>query len=123
MSNPRVLVVDDDDAVRLTLGGIIEEEGFEVRCAEDGYRAIALAKSQPFALVFMDIRMPGMNGVEAFKEIRRLNPESTVVMMTAFAPEELVAEAQAQGAYAVVDKPFDPEHLVSLLGLLIQGRI
>ena len=103
----RVMVVDDDRGMRTTLEVIIEEEGFHVVGAGDGYGAIELAREGPFALILMDIRMPGMNGVDAYREIRKLIPDCTVVMMTGFSAEELVREALAEGAYAVIYKPFD----------------
>ena len=68
---PRIMVVDDDAGMRLTLEGIIEEEGFDVSAAADGYQAIKLAKEAFYSLVFMDIKMPGINGVDAFREIKK----------------------------------------------------
>ena len=111
----KVLVVDDDFGMRVTLEAIMEDEGYEVMAAEDGYQALELAKDTPFDLVFMDIRMPGMNGVEAFREIKRVRPESVVVMMTGFSLEELVTEALSEGAYPVIYKPFEMEQIIEIV--------
>ena len=113
--SPKLMVVDDDPGMRTTLSAIIEDEGFEVVSAEDGFQAIAFANRTPFAIIFIDIKMPGMNGVDAFREIKRISPASTVVMMTGFSVEELVKEAQDEGAYAVLYKPLDMQQVVAIL--------
>ena len=110
-----ILVVDDLKSMRLTLGGILEDEGYNVVLAEDGYQAIEAAKQTPFALAFMDIKMPGINGVQAFREIKKINPQAAVIMMTAYPVEDLVREAVEEGAYAVVYKPFDVENILSII--------
>jgi two-component system response regulator HydG len=110
-----ILVVDDIKSIRLTLGGILGDEGYNVVLAENGYQAIEAAKRTPFDLVFMDIKMPGINGVQTFREIKKINPEAVVVMMTAYSVEGLVKQALVEGAYAVVYKPFDIDDIVSVI--------
>jgi DNA-binding NtrC family response regulator len=110
-----ILVVDDIKSMRLTLGGILEDEGYNVLLAEDGYQAIEAAKQTSFALAFMDIKMPGINGVQTFREIKKINPQAAVIMMTAYSVEDLVREALEEGAYAVVYKPFDVENILSII--------
>jgi DNA-binding NtrC family response regulator len=118
-----VLVVDDLRSIRLTLGGILEDEGYNVVLAENGYQAIEVAKQTPFDLIFMDIKMPGINGVQTFREIKRINPEAVVIMMTAYSVEDLVREALEEGAYAVVYKPFDIEKIVSIIESALQKTL
>jgi len=118
-----VLVVDDLKSIRLTLGGILEDEGYNVVLAEDGYQAIEMAKQTPFDLVFMDIKMPGINGVQTFREIKKINPQAVVIMMTAYSVEDLVREALEEGAYAVVYKPFDIEKIVSIIESALQKTL
>jgi len=110
-----ILVVDDLKSSRVTLGGILEDEGHNVVLAENGYQAIEAAKQVPFDLVFMDIKMPGINGVQAFRELKKVNPQAAVIMMTAYSVEDLIKEALEEGAYAVVYKPFDIEHIASII--------
>jgi DNA-binding NtrC family response regulator len=110
-----ILVVDDLKSIRLTLGGILEDEGYNVVLAENGYQAIEAAKQIPFALIFIDIKMPGINGVQTFREIKKINLQAVVIMMTAYSVEDLVTEALEEGAYAVVYKPFDIEKIVSII--------
>jgi len=118
-----VLVVDDLRSIRLTLGGILEDEGYNVVLAENGYQAIEMAKQTPFDLIFMDIKMPGINGVQTFREIKKINPEAVVIMMTAYSVEDLVREALEEGAYAVVYKPFDIEKIVSIIESALQKTL
>jgi DNA-binding NtrC family response regulator len=110
-----ILVVDDLKSMRLTLGGILEDEGYNVLLAEDGYQAIEAAKQTSFDLIFMDIKMPGINGVQTFREIKKINPRAAVIMMTAYSLEDLIREAVEEGAYAVVYKPFDIEKIVNII--------
>ena len=112
-----VLIVDDDRGIRFTLEGIIDDEGYMVRGAEDGYKAIELCKEISFQWVFMDIRMPGINGVETYLEIKKINPESRVVMMTGVSVEELVNQALAEGVFAVLYKPLPVEQVLNILKL------
>ena len=110
-----VLVVDDLKSIRLTLGGILEDEGYNVVLAEDGYQAIEAANQTPFDLIFMDIKMPGINGVQTFREIKKINPQAVVIMMTAYSVEDLVGQALGEGAYGVVYKPFDIDEIVGMI--------
>ena len=110
-----VLIVDDDRGIRFTLEGIIDDEGYVVRGAEDGYQAIELCKEITFQWVFMDIRMPGLNGVETYLEIKKISPNSRVVMMTGFSVEELVNQALEEGVFAVLYKPLPVEQVLNIL--------
>jgi two-component system response regulator HydG len=123
MDRINILVVDDLRSSRLTLGGILEDEGHNVVLAENGYQAIEAARQLPFDLVFMDIKMPGINGVQTFREVKKTNPQAAVIMMTAYSVEDLVREALEEGAYAVVYKPFDMEHVVSIIESVLRRTL
>jgi len=110
-----ILVVDDLKNSRLTLGGILEDEGHNVALAENGYQAIEAARQAPFDLIFMDIKMPGINGVQTFREVKKINPKAVVIMMTAYSVEDLIPEALEEGAYAVVYKPFEIKSIVDII--------
>jgi len=122
MEKTNILVVDDLRSIRLTLGGILEDKGHNVVTVEDGYQAIAAVKSKHFDVIFMDIKMPGINGVQTFREIKKVDPKAAVVMMTAYSVEDLVKEALEEGAYAVVYKPFEIDKIVALIGELLQEK-
>ncbi len=113
--NPKVLIVDDQRGMRLTLAGIIEDRGYRVTAVADGPQAIEASKKSAFDLIFMDIRMPGLSGVETLRKIKRIRPKSIVVMMTGYGGEREVRDALAEGAYSVIDKPFDPEMVLRLV--------
>lgn len=106
-SKPKIMVVDDEPELLLTITEILEDAGYEVFGVEDGYKAIELASQEAFALVLMDIRLPGIHGVEAHRRIRSLCPGTPVIMMTGYAVESLVAQALEEGAYTVLYKPLD----------------
>ena len=108
----RVLVVDDQIGMLETFTDILEDRGFNVVTADDGFIAIERAKEQSFDLIFMDIKMPGINGVQTYREIKKINPKIAVIMMTAYSVEDLVEEAIEEGAYTVVYKPFDMDKVI-----------
>jgi DNA-binding NtrC family response regulator len=118
-----VLVVDDLWSMRLTLGGILEDEGHNVVTVEDGYQAIEAVRETHFDAIFMDIKMPGINGVQTFREVKKIDPRAVVIMMTAYSVEDLVKEALEEGAYAVVYKPFDIDRIIAIIEELLHGKI
>jgi len=119
MGKTNILVVDDLRNIRITLGGILEDRGHNVVTVEDGYRAIEAVASTHFDAIFMDIKMPGINGVQTFREIKRIDPRAVVIMMTAYSVDDLVREALEEGAYTVVYKPFDIDRIVALIDRLL----
>lgn len=113
MTHPiRVLVVDDDPDLAETIEDILTGWGHHVTVAHDGERAVQLFSDRPFDLCFMDVKLPGANGVDCFLEIRRRRPEAKVVMMTAYGVEDLLARATAGGALAVLHKPLDVKDIL-----------
>ena len=114
-NKPKILVVDDQRGIRLTLSAIMEHQGYDVTEVEDGYQAIEAVTNNSFDVVFLDIKMPGINGVQSFREIKKISPGSAVVMMTGFSVEDLVREALDEGARTVIYKPFQVEKVLSLV--------
>lgn len=112
---PSILIVDDNASLCRTMSFVLKRKGYEVAVAKDGPEAIAQVEQSPFDMIFMDIKMPLMNGVETYKRIKDIRPESVVIMMTAYAVEDLVQEALAQGAYGILYKPLDIERMISLI--------
>ncbi len=103
----RILVVDDDRDAADSLAELFDMEGHQVVTAYDGNAAIQAYRNGDFDLAFMDIMMPGKNGVESFFEIRRLRPDAKVYMMTGYSVEQLVQQAIDNGALGVLSKPLD----------------
>ena len=111
---PKILVVDDDEAMRMTLAELLGYEGFDVTTAIDGHQGVEMATANRFDLIFMDFMMPGINGVEALRRIKEVSPATIVIMVTAYSGG-LVEQALEEGAYAVLYKPFDFDLLTSIL--------
>lgn len=103
----RILVVDDDEDNANSLGELFEMEGHHVTVVHSGEAAIEHYLSSSFDLAFMDVMMPGLNGVESFLEIRKLRPEAKVYMMTGYSVEQLLQQALQNGAMGVLSKPVD----------------
>lgn len=115
MSKTNILVVDDIRSMRVTLGGILEDKGHNVVMVENGYQAIEAVKKTLFDVIFIDIKMPGINGVQTFREIKRIDRKAVVIMMTAYSVEDLLKEALEEGAYATVYKPFDVDKIIAII--------
>jgi len=110
-----VLLVDDNAGLCKTLSFVLGRKGYAVTTAKDGAEAIAIVEERPFDIIFMDVIMPLMDGVETYKRIKSIRPEAMVVMMTAYAVEDLVQEALEEGAYDIIYKPLDIEKVVALI--------
>ena len=91
---PKIMVVDDEDGLRITLVDILEYEGFDVTSASDGLQGVEMATENHFDLILMDVRMPGIDGSEACRQIKAVSPETIVIMMTGY-PEGLIEKALA----------------------------
>ncbi len=115
MKQLRILVVDDDQDFAESLAELLQAWGHQVQVAFSGEEAVQKFAEQEFDLTFMDVKMPGMNGVEAFLEIRKLKADAQVIMMTAFRVEDLLQKAVDKGAVGVLHKPLDPNLLSILL--------
>jgi DNA-binding NtrC family response regulator len=114
----KILIVDDETNLRITFAAALEMMDHQILEAENGKKAIEMAKQHSPDIIFMDVRMPQMNGVEAFKEIKKINPDIKVIMMTAYAVEDLLEEAVRLGAYTIIHKPFDIEKIAELITTL-----
>lgn len=110
----RVLIVDDASVIRLRIKNALVEGGFEIAGeAADGKKAVAMYEQLKPDVVTMDIVMPGMNGVDALKEILRINPDARVIMITALDQKDKLMEAVLAGAKDYIVKPFEDERIVS----------
>jgi DNA-binding NtrC family response regulator len=118
-----ILIVDDDAHLRQSFEKLLSQEGHAVRTAGSGEAGLAMVELQRFDLVIMDVRMPGMNGLETFQAMRAIEPKLPVIIMTAFGTTETAIEATKMGAFDYVLKPFEiPEILVLINHALEAGR-
>ena len=111
----RILVVDDDIDNAQSLAELFDLEGHEAMVVHSGEAAIAAHMAQHFDLAFMDVMMPGLNGVESFLQIRKMRPQAKVFMMTGYSVEELLKQAVDQGALGVLNKPMDVEAILTMV--------
>jgi two-component system, NtrC family, response regulator HydG len=115
----RILVVDDNADLLRTLALILKRSGYTVDVAEDGASAVEKFKTNNFDLALMDIVMPRMDGVEAFRKIRESKPGARVILMTAYSDEELIRSALDQGAYSAIYKPIDIAKMMNLINEVV----
>jgi len=119
----RVLVVDDEEVVRLGYRRVLSADGFRVMAAGDGREALDLMGGDRFDVVLMDMRMPGMDGIELLRAIKDQWPESEVVVVTGYPSIETAKEAVKLGAYDYLAKPLVPEEVLrATTGAWMQKR-
>lgn len=110
-----ILIVDDNQALALSTALILEYKGYTVATAKNGLEAIKRVEENPFDIIFMDIKMPLMDGVETHRRIKAIRPDAVVMMMTAYAVEDLIQQALEDGAYGILYKPVDIEKVVATI--------
>lgn len=114
MAGPlRILVADDEPGMRRSLEDILLDEGHTVCTAADGWEAVAACEQAPFDVVLLDVRMPGLEGVETFRRIRRHRADARVILMSAYGGDDLRQQALAEGAALLLPRPLDPPRLLS----------
>ena len=111
----RVLVIDDDRDHAESIVDILAMRGHQVEAAFSGEAGVKLFREENFDIVFMDVKLPGMNGVETFFEFKKIRPDARVMMMTGYSVEELISQAIANGALGVLRKPFAIGELLRVL--------
>jgi two-component system, NtrC family, nitrogen regulation response regulator NtrX len=111
----RILVVDDEQGIRGALGQLLEYEGYDVRTAANAVDGLAEYERFKPHLVFMDVKMAGIDGIEALKQLRQKDPAATVVMISGHATIQTAVEATQLGAYDILEKPLDTDRILVLL--------
>ncbi|HRE88812.1 MAG TPA: sigma-54 dependent transcriptional regulator [Myxococcota bacterium] len=111
MSHASILIVDDDTAVSTVLAALCRQRGYTPTIASSGASALAAAQAEPFDLAIVDLRMPGMSGLEVLERIKALSPETAVVMLTAHGTVDDAVRAMKLGATEFMQKPFDRDEL------------
>jgi DNA-binding NtrC family response regulator len=111
---PTILVIDDDAEIRYSLTRVLSSRKYQVTEAGSGEQGIALVKKELPDLIFLDIRMGGMSGIETLQHIRSVNAKQLVVLMTAFGTAQTAIEAMKYGAFDYIMKPFDPQKVLAL---------
>lgn len=117
----KICVVDDDQDLAESLADVLKMSGHGVHLAHSGEEAVEICSMRDFDMTFMDVKMPGMNGVESFLEIRKIKPNAQVIIMTGYSFEPLLNQARENGVAAILYKPVAMPQLAELLDRLTQS--
>lgn len=117
-----ILIIEDDEAMRSLLQDFLIEEGFEVISVSNGSEAFRKLAKEFFDIVITDVRMPGLTGLDILPGIRKLQPASTILVITAFGSEEIEGKVLERGADAYLEKPVQLHQLKSLIHQLIDSK-
>jgi DNA-binding NtrC family response regulator len=120
--NGSILVVDDEEIMREILETLLTREGYEVRLASTAAEGLELAKTLPFDAAIVDVMLPGMDGVQALDELKKLDEELPVLMITAFASVENAIAAMKRGAFDYITKPFKNDEVLVVLRNAVERR-
>src|SRR4051812_25160404 len=119
-----ILVIDDEEIMREILEALLTREGYDVRLAPNAAAGLELVRSMPFNAAIIDMMMPGMDGISALDEIKKIDDDLPVLMITAFASVENAIAAMKRGAYDYISKPFKNEEVLGVLrNALAQRRL
>ena len=117
-----ILVIDDEETMRDSCQQTLSRDGNRVAVAEDGLTGLAMLKKESFDLVILDLKMPGLNGMEVLKKLSEEHPKLAVVIITGYATVESVIEGMRTGAYDFIPKPFTPDSLLMSVKRALEKR-
>lgn len=118
----KVLIIDDEAGLRETLGRILQRAGCDTEVAANGPQALELIQQHNFDLAYLDLHLPGMDGIQILKEIRQHQPKLPVIMLTGYGTLQSAVEALRLGANDYLLKPFDPEVLVARTRVILDEQ-
>lgn len=120
----RILVIDDDEHVRKSFTLSLEGSGYEVETVESGEKGIQRIREEKFDMIYLDLKMPGMDGVETLREIRKLDPEIPLYVITAFYEEFFkgLKKAAKEGLnFELLKKPMESDKILSVTRAILEG--
>ena len=115
-----ILVVDDEETIRALFEETLEELGHRVAAVGNGSEALELAKRTDFDLVFVDLKMPGMDGAEFLRQLKLIRPEAMVTIITGYPGSDIMVRALAQGPFGVMNKPFSDSDIVTAVNVFLK---
>ncbi len=119
MKEKSILIVDDEKNILLTLSQSLETLQVEIDTAANGEEALAKLKEKEFDLILLDIRMPGMDGMEVLRRVREIRPDIRMIMISAYGTIELAVEAMKLGAVDFLPKPFSPQEIRDMVSRVL----
>ncbi|WP_311081022.1 response regulator [Paenibacillus polymyxa] len=121
MEKKKVLIVDDQNGIRILLMEVFGSEGYETFQAANGKIALEIVEKEPPDLVLLDMKIPGMDGLEILKHLKTMNPDIKVIMMTAYGELDMIKEATELGAIMHFTKPFDIDEMRIAVNKQLRG--
>jgi len=118
----RILIIEDDEEMRSLLEDVLGEEGFKTESVSNGSEGLRKVTKEPFDLILTDIRMPGLTGLDILPAIKRLQPEASVIVITAFGNEEIHRRSVEKGAAGYLEKPIHMDKLKTLVHEMVSSK-
>jgi DNA-binding NtrC family response regulator len=120
MARPRVLIVDDEPDTCENLSDILNDVGYDVSVAHDGYAALNLVEQNAYDIALLDLRMPGMDGLELYRRIREISSGTVAIVVTAYASSDTAKSVLSAGAWRIVSKPVDTGKLMGMVATALE---
>ena len=122
MSKGKILVIDDEDIVLISCKRALLPEGFEVKTAQNGIQGLKMIEEERFDLVFTDLKMPDIDGMEVLRIIKQRWPETGVIIITGYQTVDSAVKAIKLGAYDYIEKPFTPDGIINAVNSALEER-
>lgn len=122
MIKGKILIAEDDEGMRMFVASALKKRGYSVSEAETGEDALEKIRKEPFDLIIMDVRLPGISGIEALDKIKEIDPRAIVLIMTAYGNREMALAAIKKGAYDYFSKPFEIEEMEVIINRSLEKR-
>src|ERR1700690_65030 len=122
MPKGSILVIDDEREIREALEALLTSESFEVTLAETAAEGLQQLENHPFDLMLLDVSLPDRNGIEMLPEIRRRDPDLSIILITAYGSIDMARAAFKNGAQDYITKPWSNDQLISQISTAIEGR-
>jgi DNA-binding NtrC family response regulator len=122
MKNPNILIIDDEDIVRVGCQRILKPQGYDVSTARNGIDGLRLIEDAPFDLVLTDLKMPDMDGIEVLRRVKEGWPDTEVIMITGYGTVDTAVNAMKLGAFDYIEKPFTPDSLTFLVSRALERK-
>jgi len=121
LADKKVLIVDDQNGIRVLLMEVFSSEGYQTFQASNGKMALEIVKNESPDLVLLDMKIPGMDGLEILKRVKEINRDIKVIMMTAYGELDMIKEATELGALMHFTKPFDIDEMRTVVNMQLRG--
>ncbi|MGB9629645.1 MAG: sigma-54-dependent transcriptional regulator, partial [Thermodesulfobacteriota bacterium] len=119
-NRPKILLIDDEPLMRMTIQDALESEGYQVGVAETGQKGLALFSKNSFDILITDLKLPDLDGLQILKEVKMTNPETQVILITAYGSIDSAVTAMKEGASDYLTKPFSMDELLLIIQRLLR---